>query len=117
MRQLLGVIIGLAVGLGAILGLNWLDMHFLVPNEYMPAAGFPSQAMAVGGWALGALAGGVAAVRIGDWPASGWIITLIAIGYAVLQSQMSPYPLWMQIAAVAAPFLAGVVVSGVSSPA
>lgn len=117
MKQLLGVAIGVVVGFCAILGLQWLDTYLFLPNEFVPAAGMPSQALTVGGWAFGALAGGVAAVRIADWPVSGWIIAAIAIGYALLQSQMTPHPLWMQIAAVAAPFLAGVVVSGIARPA
>jgi hypothetical protein len=114
MKQLLGLAIGLVVGVAVILGLNWLGARFALPDNFI--ADTP-QAATVGGWALSALAGGVAAVRVGEWPLSGWIIVLIAIGYALSTSLMSPHPLWMQIAAVAAPFLAGVVVSGIARPA
>lgn len=114
MKQLIGVIIGLAVGTGVILGLNWLGAHYALPDGFISDT---PRAATVSGWALGALAGGVAAVRVGDWPVSGWIIALAGIGYALAISLTSPHPLWMQIAAVAAPLLAGVVVSGVSRPA
>ncbi|MDG2533563.1 hypothetical protein P6144_07895 [Sphingomonas sp. HITSZ_GF] len=114
MKQLLGVIIGLAVGAGVVLGLNWLGARYALPDSFI--ADTP-QAATVGGWALGALAGGVAAVRVGEWPVSGWIVALAGIGYALATSLMSPHPLWMQVAAVVAPFLAGVVVSGIARPA
>lgn len=117
MKRLFGLAIGLVVGLGAMLGLEWLNTQVLLPNEYVPTAGGPAQAMIVAGWALLALAGGVAAVRVADWPASGWIVALLAIGVALAQSLASPHPLWMQIAAVVAPLLAGVVVSGIARPA
>lgn len=114
MKQLLGVIVGLVVGTGVVLGLNWLGAHYPLPDSFIPDT---PRTATVGGWALGALAGGVAAVRVGDWPVSGWIIAAIAIGYALAVSLASPHPLWMQIAAVAAPLLAGVVVSGIARPA
>ncbi|MEP9358857.1 hypothetical protein [Sphingomonas sp. KR3-1] len=114
MKQLLGLAIGLAVGIGVILGLDWLGARYALPQDFI---GNSAQAMTVGGWALGALAGGVAAVRVADWPASGWIVTLLASGFALSQALISPHPMWMQIAAVAAPLLAGVVVSGIARPA
>lgn len=114
MKQLLGLAIGLVVGVAVVLGLNWLGARYALPDDFI--ADTP-QAATVSGWALGALAGGVAAVRVGNWPLSGWIIAAIGIGYALAISLTSPHPLWMQIAAVAAPLLAGVVVSGVARPA
>jgi hypothetical protein len=114
MKQLLGIVIGLVVGAGVVLGLNWIGAHYALPDSFI--ADTP-RAATIGGWALGALAGGVAAVRVGDWPISGWIIAAIGIGYALVMTLTSPHPLWMQIAAVAVPLLAGIVVSGVARPA
>lgn len=114
MKQLLGVIVGLIVGAAVVIALHWLGARYALPDSFV--ADTPQAAM-VGSWALGALAGGVAAVRVGDWAVSGWIIALAGIGYALTVSLTSPHPLWIQVAAVAAPLLAGVVVSGVSRPA
>lgn len=114
MRQLIGIIIGLVVGAAVMLGINWLGARYTLPASFVSET---PQVATVSGWALGALAGGVAAVRLGDWPMSGWIIVLAGIGYALAISLTSPHPLWMQIAAVAAPLLAGVVVSGIARPA
>jgi hypothetical protein len=117
MKQLLGVAIGLAVGIGVILGMRWLGMHYAIPQDFVPGTNPSPQAITIGSWALGALAGGVVAVRIAGTPISGWIIALLAIGFALTQSLIAPHPLWMQIAAVAAPLLAGAVVSGIARPA
>ncbi|WHU01502.1 hypothetical protein [Sphingomonas sp. NIBR02145] len=117
MKQLLGVVVGVAVGIGVILGLRWIGMHYAIPEDFMPGMNPSPQTITVGSWALGALAGGVAAVRIAGTPASGWIVALLAIGFALIHSLIAPHPLWMQFAAVAAPLLAGAIVSGIARPA
>lgn len=117
MKQLLGLVIGLAITLGVMFGFNWLNTNVLLPDEYIPNAGIASHAMMVAGWALGALVGGVTAVRVANWPLSGWLVALAAAGFALTVGLLNPYPLWLQVATVAAPLLAGVVVSGIARPA
>lgn len=117
MRQLLGVVIGIAIGTGVILGLRWLGMHTAIPQDFVPGMNPSPQTITVSSWALGALVGGATAVRIAGTPMSGWIVALLAVGFALAQSLIAPHPLWMQIAAVAAPLLAGAIVSGIARPA
>lgn len=128
MRKLLGIVIGAAVAVGVVFGLETLDQHiFSWPQvDFHDVAGLramiegapmTAKAMVVGGWFLGALAGGLIAVRVAGWAWAGWIIALLVIAGGVANVVMIPHPLWMQIAAIAAPLLAGVVVSGASGAA
>ncbi len=117
MKQLLGVAIGLAIALGVMCAFDWLDTNILLPDEYIPNAGAASHAMMIAGPAFGALAGGVIALRVANWPVSGWLVALATAGFTLTIGIVNPYPLWLQIATVAAPLLAGIVVSGIARPA
>ncbi|MEI9927680.1 MAG: hypothetical protein WDN44_08165 [Sphingomonas sp.] len=128
MRKLLGVVIGAAIAGGAFYGLTlldhrlfgWPDADFRDRAAFaasIAAAPMTAQAMIAGASFIAALAGGLIAVRIAGWAWAGWIVAGItaAVGLAIVL--VVPHPLWMQIAAVAAPLLAGVVVSGASGAA
>ncbi|MBB4838036.1 hypothetical protein HNP52_001087 [Sphingomonas kyeonggiensis] len=118
MKQLLGLVIGITAGFGTILGVLFIGQNVSLPPDCLPPGLDTLEGVTtIGAWTLGALVGGVAAVRIGNWPASGWIIVLLATGFAITQVLIHPHPLSMQIAAVVAPLLAGVVVSGIARPA
>ena len=71
----------------------------------------PAKIIVVFAWFAGALAGGYVAKRIrGRWWSPWLIAALVAFG-AVIAIMMIPHPVWMQIAAVAAPLLGGLAAS------
>jgi hypothetical protein len=125
MVKLLGAVIGVAVALGAIYGLelaNHAMFDWPVTGTATPAsieaAQMTGRAMAAGSWFLGALAGGLIAVRVAGWAGAGWIVALlVAAGVLLLTTALVPHPLWMQIAAGVAPLFAGLVVQGASGAA
>jgi hypothetical protein len=125
MVKLLGAVIGVAVAYGAIYGLELVNRNIFgwpVTGTATPAsieaAQITAQAMAVGGWFLGALAGGLIAVRIAGGARAGWIVALlVGAGTLLLSTTLVPHPLWMQIAAGVAPLFAGLVVQGASGAA
>lgn len=119
MRQLLGVVLGIAVAIGVVFVVETIGHALLpVPTDYDPmtedgAARYLREAPIaaklglVFGWFAGALAGGWVAVRIGGRARLAWIVAgLIALA-GVANIMMIPHPLWMQVAAVTAPLLAG----------
>jgi hypothetical protein len=128
MRRFFGVLLGTIFGLGAIAGFLWLN-HYLFPwpafDFHDPASigamidGAPMtvRAMIVGGWFIGALVGGLIGVRAAGWATAGWIVSVLIALAGVYQVVEIPHPLWMQVAAVVAPFMAGLVVSGASGAA
>jgi len=127
-RKLLGVVVGAVVAVGVIFALELLDHRlFSWPNVDMrdvaalrtmiEGAPMTAKAMIVGGWFMGALAGGLIAVRLAGWAWAGWIVALLVVAGGVTNVLVIPHPLWMQVAAIAAPLFAGVVVSGASGAA
>ncbi len=128
MRKVLGILVGAIAGVGVIYGLEQLDHRmFSWPDldlrdlaalkAQIEAAPMTAKAMVVGGWFMGAMAGGLIAVRVSGWAWAGWVVTALAIAGGVANVLLVPHPLWMQIGAVVAPLLAGVVVSGASGAA
>ncbi len=128
MRKLLGVLTGATIGLAAMYGLwrlnvvifpwppaNFTDSASLA--AMIDAAPITAKAMLAGGWFMGALIGGLIGVRAAGWAMAGWIVALLIALAGVYQIVEVPHPLWMQVAAVVTPFLAGLVVSGASGAA
>lgn len=125
MRKLLGVAFGVIVAAGAVYGLQLANLHLFLPPGTgiadVPAiadAPMTAKAMVGGTWFLAALAGGLIAVRIAAWAGAGWVIALL-VGGCALAACLSwlPDELGLQIAAVAAPLFAGLVVNGASGAA
>ncbi len=128
MRLVLGVVIGAILGVAVVYGLEYVN-HALFPWPAMDAADpvsvaaaidaapMTAKVMLVGGWFLGALAGGLVAVRVGRHFAAGWIVALLVAAGAVATTILIPHPLWLQIAAGVAPLIAGLVVQGASGAA
>ena len=60
-------------------------------------------------WFVGALAGALAARRISgrDW--AGWAVASLVAVAGIANILMIPHPVWMQIAAVAAPLFGGLI--------
>lgn len=59
------------------------------------------------GWFLGAAIGGGAARYIGRKPWAGWVIAGVVLAGGIVNLFLIPAPIWMQIAAVAAPLWGG----------
>lgn len=126
MRKLLGVVFGVVIAMAVVAAMDWFD-HWLFPLAVardmaaipaaIEAAPMAAKVLIVGGWFLGALVGGLAAVRISGWPMSIWIVTAIFVAACLATVILIPHPLWMQIAGVAAPLFAAVVVKGASGAA
>jgi hypothetical protein len=125
MRKLAGVVLGVLVAAGAAYGLQLVNRDLFLPTgtdlrdiAALADAPMTAKAMVVGGWFLGALAGGLIAVRIAGGAGAGWIVALLvacsALGACL---HWLPAELSLQIAAVAAPLFAGLVVSGASGAA
>jgi hypothetical protein len=128
MRKLVGVLLGATIGLAAIYGLwrlntamfAWRPADFSDPaslSAMIDAAPLTAKAMMAGGWFMGALVGGLVGVRAAAWATAGWIVAVLIALAGVYQIVEVPHPLWMQVAAVVTPFLAGFVVSGASGAA
>jgi hypothetical protein len=58
-------------------------------------------------WFLGALAGAAAAKKIAGRSWAAWTVAGLILAYLLLTVLMLPMPLWMQVAALAAPLVAG----------
>jgi hypothetical protein len=128
MRKLLGVLFGTVIGLAALAGLAKLNLIFFAwpsfdwmdPKAWataIAAAPVTALAMVAGSWAIATLAGGLIAVRAANWAPAGWLVTLFLAAAGGASVWYVPQPLWMQIAAVVAPLMAGLVVSGASGAA
>ncbi len=120
-RKILGTFIGIVAAMLVVAAMDYVS-RMLVP-EAVSAAAFaavPTSAKLVMalGWFLATLVGGLLAVRIARWAASGWIIAGLILAVCLYNGVTIPgVPLWMQIAGVIAPLLAGFIVRAVSKPA
>lgn len=63
--------------------------------------------MVIASWFFGVLAGAAIAKRIAGRPWAAWTIAGLFEAYLLLNVLMLPMPGWMQVAALAAPLLAG----------
>lgn len=119
MRQVLGAVLGIAVAIGVIFAVELIGHALLpVPTDYDPmtesgAARYLTEAplaaklALIGGWFFGALAGGWVAVRIGARAWLGWLVAGVIALACVANFMMIAHPMWMQVAGIALPLLAG----------
>lgn len=114
---------GLVAGLIAAFATVWLIGfvgHSLYPlpgdlnladfgavGVYIQNAPLPAMLLVILSWFGGALLGGLVAVTIARaaWPA--WLVAALVAGAAILNVMMIPHPTWMQLGAVIAPALGG----------
>ena len=119
-RRIVGLVVGLAVLFGVVLATETLllDVHPIPPGttedpvalgEWVRSIGFGGQAMVVGGWLLGALIGGGAALWIARWQAALWIVVLLDIGASVANLFLFEHPACMQLGAFVAPAAGGAI--------
>lgn len=120
-RKLLGTFAGIVVAMLVVGAMDYVS-RMVMPGVASAAdfAAVPTKAkmiMALG-WFLATLIGGLLAVRITRWAASAWIVAGLILAACLYNGFTIPgVPLWMQIAGVAAPLLAGLIVRAVSKPA
>jgi hypothetical protein len=133
LRTILGIVAGVVLAFVVIMALEMVSFVAFPPpagldpadpedvKRIAAAAPMAAKVWVVFCWFAGALAGGWLARRLSRTGWAGWVIAgLIAVG-GIANVLMIPHPLWMQIAAVAAPLLGGWIVTrlpvGGSAPA
>ena len=128
MRQVLGAVLGIAVAVGVVFLVELIGHAALpVPTDYDPMtedgaarylreAPIAAKLALVFAWFVGALAGGWIAVRVGGRAWLAWIVAGVIAAGGIANIMMIPHPLWMQVAAVAAPLLAGWIASRIGRP-
>lgn len=121
-RQILRTIIAIGAGvMVAVLAIMVVEGigHRLAPVPVQPDPTNPDMAkipvvamvFVVAAWFLGVLAGGAVANHLArrHWPA--WIIAGLVLCGALYQFAVILHPVWMMIAGVAAPLIAGWIVT------
>lgn len=118
-RVVLGIIVGIAVSMGSIFVVEWLGHQLYPPPagvsmnspeivaDYIATAPVMALIFPPLGWFTGAAIGGWAARSITDKHWAGWVIAGLVLVGGIINLFLIPAPLWMQIAAVAAPLLGG----------
>lgn len=121
LRVVLGIIAGIAIAMGCIFVVEAIGHQLYPPPpgaamntpevvaDYIARA--PTMALAFPplGWFLGVAIGGWAALSITRKSWAGWVIAGVVLAGGIVNLFLIPAPLWMQIAAVAAPLLGGLV--------
>ena len=122
LRTVLGIVAGVLLAFAALIGLEMAGHAAMPPpagldltnpedlKQMVAAAPLAAKAWVVFGWFVAPLAGGWLARRLSGKGWAGWIIAGLILLGGIANILMIPHPLWMQIAAVAAPLLAGAVV-------
>ena len=120
-----GLVAGLVIALVAIFGVSWVN-QLLYPalgnvtladrdsfGRIIEASGIGAQLIFAISWFAGALVGGWVAGAISDrrWPL--WTIVVLIVLNAVASALMGGYPVLLQISAVVAPLLGGLLASAI----
>lgn len=122
LRTILGIVAGVVLAMVVMMALEMAGHAAMPPppgldpadpedvKQMVASASMAAKAWVVFGWFAAALAGGWLARRLSRKGWAGWVIAvLIAVG-GIANIMMIPHPLWMQIAAVGAPLVAGWIV-------
>lgn len=119
LRVVLGIIVGIAVSMGCIFVVEAIGHQIYPPPagvsmntpeivaDYIATA--PTMALIFPplGWFLGSAIGGWAARSITRKYWAGWVIAGLVLVGGIINLFLIPAPLWMQIAAIAAPLFGG----------
>ncbi|QQV77206.1 hypothetical protein H5J25_18105 [Sphingomonas aliaeris] len=119
MRRALGVMLGTIAAMLVIWAIE-LVAQWLYPfpdtietanradlSAAMDSISTTAKAIVVSAWFAGAFCGAWLALRVCDWPWSGWIVVLFLIAGGIANLIAIPHPLWMQAATVVAPLAGG----------
>ena len=129
LRTILGTIAGIAAAMAIVLLVEWIG-HLLHPlpadvdmsdpeavGRAVEAAPFAARLIVVAAWFLGAAGGALVARLVSRRYWSGWVVAAVIAAGGVVTVLMIPHPAWMQVAAVAAPLLGGLVGQHLPLPA
>lgn len=123
LRTILGIVAGVLVAFVALMGLEMAGHAAMPPpagldpadpadlEQMVASASMAAKAWVVFGWFAAVVAGGWVARRLSRKGWAGWVIAGLIVLGGIANIMMIPHPLWMQIAAVAAPLLGGWVVT------
>jgi hypothetical protein len=122
LRTIAGVIVGLVVGILALVAIAFVggaffripvDPRIAGPVEQAAAAlpNAPTGAllMIALSWFAAGLAGGLGAKLISGSRSTCWSVVGVLTVLIVINIFFAPFPMWMQIASVAAPLIGGVI--------
>jgi len=119
MRGVLGILAGLMAAVammvlvmfvGSILGATVPAMNPSSPESIRgayAALGTETLLLLLTCWFLGSLAGAFVAKKIAGMSLAAWTVAGLMFAYLLLTVLMLPMPGWMQVAALAAPLIAG----------
>ena len=123
LRTILGIVAGVVVAFVVLMGLEMAGHAVMPPppgldptdpedvKQMVASASMAAKAWVVFGWFAAVVAGGWVARRLSRKGWAGWVIAGLIVLGGVANIMMIPHPLWMQIAAVAAPLLGGWIVT------
>jgi hypothetical protein len=108
-RIILGIVVGIAIGLGLVMAGDWINHQLWPPppevqvtnpesiREYMATAPITSLLGLPVTWTFAALAGAFAGAKIAERVWVGWISGGLLFAATCLNLAMIPHPLWMLI--------------------
>ena len=105
-RTIGGILAGIVAMLAVIVAIE-LAAHQFFPVPAEGAVPLGIQLLVPAAYFLGAMAGGALAARISGRAWAAWGVAAVVVAGAIWSMFMIPHPQWMQIAAVAAPLVAG----------
>lgn len=112
LRVVLGIVIGIAAGIGVVMLGDTLNHRFFPPppevqvtnpeaiRDYMQTAPVLSLLGLPVTWTLAALVAAFAAAKIGAKRWAGWIAGAVIFAATSLNLVLIPHPLWMTVAAI-----------------
>ena len=108
-RIILGIVAGV-LAMGVTVGAIEFGAHefFPVPSDTAPVP-VGIQLLVLAAYFLGAVVGGVVAVRLSGAGWTAWVVAILVVAGAIWSMFLIPHPQWMQIGAVVAPVLGGFV--------
>ncbi|WP_404373551.1 hypothetical protein AB5I39_08245 [Sphingomonas sp. MMS24-J45] len=118
MKAFFAVVVGIAVAFFLVSSTDWL-CGALFPIDTVDAADpvalttyvgvipIAAKLLIASGWLIAPFAGAWLALRIADGSPGGWIVVGAFIASNLVNQFAVPHPLWMQVAAVMLPLIAG----------
>ncbi len=112
LRIVLGIVVGLALGIGIVMIGDALTHRFFPPppevevtnpaslRDYMQNAPVLSLLGLPVTWTLAALIGAFAAAKIAGRTWAGWLVGALLFAATALNLALIPHPLWMLVAAI-----------------
>jgi hypothetical protein len=124
-RAVVGILLGILAGIAAIACLELIDSFLFPPpfwleisnreamRAYTEGLPFGAQALVAAGWFAGALAGGAIAFLVARRGWTIWTIAALDAAASLADVATFPHPLFLRIAALAAPLLGGLAAAAI----